>query len=75
MTIRDVANLIDVQHSTVSRALSPKKRDQISPAMVKKVEHAAKTLLDIIGGESNGPGVLRMQPRLVIRNSTAVAPR
>jgi len=43
--------------------------------MVKKVEHAAKTLLDIIGGESNGPEVLRMQPRLVIRDSTAVAPR
>ena len=37
--------------------------------------HATKTLLDIIDGESNGPGVLRMQPRLMIRNSTAVASR
>jgi LacI family transcriptional regulator len=37
--------------------------------------HATKTLLEIIGGESNGSEVLRMQPRLVIRNSTAVAPR
>ncbi len=35
--------------------------------------HATSTLLDIIGGESNGPGVLRMRPKLVIRNSTAVA--
>ena len=35
--------------------------------------HATKTLLDIIGGESNGSGALRMPPRLVIRNSTAVA--
>jgi DNA-binding LacI/PurR family transcriptional regulator len=37
--------------------------------------HATRTLLDIIGGESNGPGVLKMQPKLVIRNSTAVAQR
>ncbi len=37
--------------------------------------HATKTLLAIIGGESNGPGVLTMQPKLVIRNSTAVASR
>jgi DNA-binding LacI/PurR family transcriptional regulator len=37
--------------------------------------HATKTLLEIISGESNGPEVLKMQPRLVIRNSTAVASR
>ena len=44
MTIRDVADLVDVHHSTVSRALSPQKRDQISPAMVDKVAQAAKKL-------------------------------
>ncbi|MCJ7592294.1 MAG: LacI family transcriptional regulator [Woeseiaceae bacterium] len=44
VTIRDVADLVDVHHSTVSRALSPTKRDQISPAVVKKVERAAKKL-------------------------------
>lgn len=44
VTIRDVADLVDVHHSTVSRALSPNKRDQISPAVVKRVEAAAKKL-------------------------------
>ena len=44
VTIRDVADLVDVHHSTVSRALSPTKRDQISPAVVEKVEKAAKQL-------------------------------
>ena len=44
ITIRDVADLVDVHHSTVSRALSPTKRDQISPAVVKKVERAAEEL-------------------------------
>jgi LacI family transcriptional regulator, galactose operon repressor len=44
ITIRDVADLVDVHHSTVSRALSPTKRDQISPKVVKKVEKAAKKL-------------------------------
>jgi len=44
VTIRDVADLIDVHHSTVSRALSSTKRNQISPAMVKKVEGAAEKL-------------------------------
>ena len=44
ITIRDVADLVGVHHSTVSRALSPDKRDKISPAVVKKVEKAAKKL-------------------------------
>jgi LacI family transcriptional regulator len=44
VTIRDVADLVDVHHSTVSRALSPTKRDQISPATVEKVERAAEEL-------------------------------
>ena len=44
VTIRDVADLVDVHHSTVSRALSPTKRDQISTAMVEKVEKAAEKL-------------------------------
>lgn len=44
VTIRDVADLVGVHHSTVSRALSPDKRDKISPTVVKKVEKAAKKL-------------------------------
>ena len=43
-TIRDVADLVGVHHSTVSRALSPEKNSQISPAMVKKVKAAADKL-------------------------------
>jgi LacI family transcriptional regulator len=44
ITIRDVADLVGVHHSTVSRALSPDKREKISVAVVKKVEAAAKEL-------------------------------
>jgi LacI family transcriptional regulator, galactose operon repressor len=43
-TIVDVAEVVGVHHSTVSRALSPEKRDRISPSVVKKVEKAAKKL-------------------------------
>ena len=43
-TIRNIADLVGVHHSTVSRALSESKRDQISPAVVKKIEKAAKKL-------------------------------
>jgi len=54
--------------------------DRMSPGLttvlVPKYEmgsQATRTLLDMISGESNGPGVLKMQPQLVIRDSTAVA--
>ena len=44
VTIRDVAHVVGVHHSTVSRALSPVKRDKISPEVVQKIERAAKKL-------------------------------
>jgi LacI family transcriptional regulator len=44
ITIRDVADRVGVHHSTVSRALSPSKRDKISADVVGKVEAAAKEL-------------------------------
>jgi LacI family transcriptional regulator len=44
ITIRDVADKVGVHHSTVSRALSPDKREKISAAVVEKVEAAAKEL-------------------------------
>ena len=50
----------------------------LTTVLVPKYEmgsQATKTLLDMISGKSNGPGVLKMQPRLVVRNSTAVAYR
>jgi len=44
ITIKDLADVVGVHHSTVSRALSPDKREKISPAVVKQVEKAAKKL-------------------------------
>jgi LacI family transcriptional regulator len=56
--------------------------ERMSPALttvqVPKYEmgsQATKTLLAMVGGEATAPVVLRMQPRLVIRNSTAIASR
>jgi len=56
--------------------------ERMSPALttvlVPKYEmgsQATKTLLEMVGGASKAPVVLRMQPRLVVRNSTAVASR
>ena len=43
-TIKDIAALLGVHHSTVSRALSPSKKSQISPDVVKKVTDAANEL-------------------------------
>jgi len=44
VTIRDIADVVGVHHSTVSRALSPVKRDKISPEVVQKIERTAKKL-------------------------------
>ena len=44
VTIRDIAEVVGVHHSTVSRALSPVMREKISPEVVLKVERAAKKL-------------------------------
>ncbi len=43
-TIRDIANLVGVHHSTVSRALDAEQRRKISPKVVRQVENAAQKL-------------------------------
>lgn len=43
-TIRDVAELVGVHHTTVSRALNPTQRTRISADVVREVEKAAKKL-------------------------------
>jgi LacI family transcriptional regulator len=52
--------------------------ERMSPALttvlVPKYEmgsQATKTLLEMISGQSNDPVVMKMQPRLVVRDSTA----
>jgi LacI family transcriptional regulator len=54
--------------------------DRMSPALttvsLPKYEmgaQATKTLLEVIGGEDKAPVLLRVQPRLLARDSTALA--
>lgn len=44
LTIKQVAEKAGVDRSTVSRALNPKRRELVSPAVVRKVEAAARAL-------------------------------
>ena len=43
-TIKDIADLVGVHHSTVSRALSPDNSSKITPDVVKKIQRAAEKL-------------------------------
>jgi len=43
-TLKDVAQLVGVHPSTVSRALSPETRDLVADAVVEKIARAAKEL-------------------------------
>ena len=42
VTIKDIADLVGVHHSTVSRALSRDQEGRISPSVVRKVEKGCR---------------------------------